>query len=684
MYIKSIHISGFRNFIETTIEFHEGINVLIGHNNSGKSNLLKAMQLVLEPHCRSRKLQASDFSRNVELDMLKKHSPKVVITVTLAKSCEDEQADDLAMVATWLTRLDSDYEAQLTYVFSLQEGKEDEYLEAIQGVDDKKEIWKMIEKKFIRYYVYALLAGDITHPSKPESENLDKFDFQFLGALRNVEEDLFSSHSKLLHEVLSFFIDYDIKSDITLDDDDKNDRIDAKEKETESKAEELIDILKLRLTSGKDTMLEYAKETGASFNGAEPDFSGEFNNYDLFNALRLIVKYVTGFDIPIQNNGLGYNNLIFISLLLAKMQADTDGSYLGSSAKQFPILLIEEPEAHLHPSMQYKFLKFLKANHETFHRARQIFVTTHSTQITSALQLDDMICLHSDKPGTVKVCYPSRVFANDNEGSTSKKYVQRFLDATKSDMLFANRVIMVEGLAEELLLPVMANYLDLSLEDEHVAIVNVGNRYFEHFLRLFDTISSEYALPTKVVCITDRDPERKMKDGGNWKKCYPYEMNVNSSDFDYRVNANNEIIKYSQHPNIRVFSQDEDKGKTFEYDLVLHNPKSLLLLTESISNKEELEKLVAAQNLESMLKTLRDSKENDRIEKAIKESCWSEEDKMSAIVASRYLNSVGKGENALELSVKLKDNLELPKVDSNRKDFVVPQYIKDALTWLLQ
>ena len=60
-------------------------------------------------------------------------------------------------------------------------------------------------------------------------------------------------------------------------------------------------------------------------------------------------------------------------------------------------------------------------------------------------------CFHSENPGTVSVCYPGRVFANDADGDTSKKYVQRFLYATKSDMLFASKVIMVEGLAEELL-----------------------------------------------------------------------------------------------------------------------------------------------------------------------------------------------------------------------------------------
>ncbi|MDD6822566.1 MAG: AAA family ATPase, partial [Paraprevotella sp.] len=105
MYIKKIIIKGFRNYVDNEVEFHEGINVLIGHNNSGKSNLLRAMQLVLEPHCRTRKLRSSDFSRNINIALLKSQAPKVEISVTLAKSEEDEQQDDLPMVATWLTKM---------------------------------------------------------------------------------------------------------------------------------------------------------------------------------------------------------------------------------------------------------------------------------------------------------------------------------------------------------------------------------------------------------------------------------------------------------------------------------------------------------------------------------------------------------------------------------------------------
>ena len=98
----------------------------------------------------------------------------------------------------------------------------------------------------------------------------------------------------------------------------------------------------------------------------------------------------------------------------------------------------------------------------------------------------------------------------------------------------------------------------------------------------------------------------------------------------------------------------------------------------------ELKKLMSQTKLLAMLDTLRKSKANDRIKDAIQASLWSDGDKMKAVIASRYLNSVGKGENALELSVALKDNFELADDDPEKKVFNVPKYIQDALIWLLK
>ena len=417
---------------------------------------------------------------------------------------------------------------------------------------------------------------------------------------------------------------------------------------------------------------------------AVPDFDGSLSESELFSALRLIVKYETGIEIkvPATHNGLGYNNLIFMSLLLAKMQVNSDGNYLGSNAKVFATLAIEEPEAHLHPSMQYKFLKFLKENKQN-KKVRQIFVTTHSTHITSAVSLDEIICLHNEK-GETTIGYPGKIFP----AGPSKKYVQRFLDATKSDMLFAQKVILVEGIALQFLMSILAQYVDKSLEDNHIAVINVGGRYFNHFLHLFDS-QKTHTIHKKVVCLTDRDPERKeKKPKKSFEKCYPFEYNQDKSLFDYQDNPTTLIDTYKSHPNIRFFSQDADKGKTFEYDLVLHNPTMESLLTDSMKNISEIKELMSFfkdnNPIADYENKLRSSDENTKINEGITaNTSWNEEDKKKAIIAARYLNSVGKGENALELAFALEENLS-KKGTPDYKDFEVPEYIKQAIVWICQ
>lgn len=344
-----------------------------------------------------------------------------------------------------------------------------------------------------------------------------------------------------------------------------------------------------------------------------------------------------------------------------------------------PILAIEEPEAHLHPSMQYKFLSFLQKNLKEKKKTRQIFITTHSTQIAAAVNIEQIICLHNTGDNT-EVGYPAKVF-EDEELVASKAYVQRFLDATKSDMLFAQKILFVEGVAEELLIPTFAKYLGYSLEDHHVAIINVGGRYYEHFLRLFDS-STKYAIPKRVACLTDRDPVRKKIEGETkYKKCYPYEFGLKPEIYDYKEHANLYIEKYNsdEDNNIHFFSQDERTGKTLEYDIILFNPKLKLLLTESIGNKEEISQIMDTEDLIDALRMLRQSSENERIINSIEESSWDNEDKLKALIASRYLNSIEKGNNALELVKVLEENMEN---ENCCECFKVPKYIKDAIEWL--
>ena len=352
MYISKIKIENFRNFKENEIEFNDGINIIIGHNNAGKSNLIKALGLVLNPNSKKR-LSIHDFNMNASLDELKQHSPKVSITVTISKG-KTSNNDDLVTVSEWLTSLTEDYEAKLTYEFFLPERYEKAYFDRMNDLLGsyrsgfcapytmkyillskplvgpisrmKNEAFKTISNEFLRFYTYKIWGGEVANQNQADSESLQKFDFQFLDAIRDVERDLISGRNVMLKEVLHFFLDYEIKSSQDTDEH-KNDNLKNKREEFYSKASGLIEVLDKRIASGRDKILSYASDTGASLK-SKPGFEGETSDIEMLSFLKLIIEEKTGFKIPASHNGLGYNNLIYISILLAKMQADADEDYL--------------------------------------------------------------------------------------------------------------------------------------------------------------------------------------------------------------------------------------------------------------------------------------------------------------------------------------------------------------------
>ena len=680
MYIKEINILNFRSFKEALIPFHEGVNVIIGHNNTGKSNLLRAMGLVLG-YSNGHRIGTSDLFYETDVAELQRQSPRVKITLVLRRSADENlYSTDMALFANMMTDPALSEEAELRYEFKLDDSQEQNYKADVANAITAKEIWKIIEQDYIRLYKSSRSGGNQAAGINI-NETLGQIDFQFLDAIRDVSHDLYAGYNPLLRDVLNFFIDYSVKNDVTKTEDEIKEQLKALRDDFVQQSRPLMQTLQNRLQDGKNVFLKYALDTGATFNGAEPDFDGTVTENEMFSVLRMFIKYAVGIEVPATYNGLGYNNLIYMSLLLAKMQADGNIAYMKRNAKVLSFLAVEECEAHLHPAMQYKFLKFLQDNNLNGH-VRQIFMTSHSTQIASAVKLDDLICLTSPALGQINVGYPRAIYKEESSNDmVSKQYVQRFLDATKADMFFANRLIFVEGIAEELLLPVFARYLNKNLTDEHVLVVNMGGRYFNHFLKLFDT-KNPYTINKKIVCLTDIDPCRKKKgDDRNYEVCYPYEYNIDTDNYDYKHHDDTEVDQYVVHPNIRFYRQDVTYGKTLEYDLMRENPNCELLLTDSVSNRDEIKAMMTELDVNKMMGKMRNSEANTRIKSSIDQSGWEDEEKRKALLASRYLNSVSKGSNALELNVTLMDNLEKPEAE--RKEFHVPQYIIDALKWLL-
>jgi putative ATP-dependent endonuclease of the OLD family len=682
MYISKITLKNFRNFNDTEIEFNDGVNVIIGHNNSGKTNLLKSLSLIFD-NSTSKRLTVDDFNQSIS-DF--NNPPRIDISATMRQSekPENENKEDQNTVSTWLLDINPPYEAMLTYSFFLPDRELEDYEKEIEKLSKSnptsKDYWRMIKRKFIRKYVSRLYGGQLEFNNRAESEKLDRFDFQFLEPIRDVERTMFTGRNPMLKEILDYFLDDDIARDDNLDEDKKQAEIDIREAQFFKDSKTVIDSLEKRVDV--DAILKYSTYTGASF-GGNPIFEGEISESELLSSLKLLIEKKTGLTIPATHNGLGYNNLIYIALVLAKMQMDCS-SYIGAeNAKVFPMLIIEEPEAHLHPAMQFKLLKFLKENINREKQVRQLFITTHSTHITAAVSLDEIICMYVNDTDSLCVAYPGNVFdITKDEDKKSKAYVERFLDATKSDMLFSDKVILVEGLAEQLLLNCFSEYEKKSLVDSHISVVNIGGRYFEHFLKLFDFDEKDsykkHAINKKVACVVDSDPTRL--EDTKWKKCFPFEIKDDKNHKGIADNVNS--LKTGKSPNISVFCNESGKGKTLEYDIAFENPDCRLIITDSIipKNRKILEQLMDKYSTED----INSIKETPNVDTAIcnllEESCWNEDDKKKAIIAFHYFMAVSnaKGEHAMQVEYNLSKNMETEKPTS----FNVPTNFSEAMTWI--
>ena len=312
--------------------------------------------------------------------------------------------------------------------------------------------------------------------------------------------------------------------------------------------------------------------------------------------------------------------------------------------------------------------------------------------------MDSIICLYEDIDGKQRVGYPGRVFSESDEDQASKIYVKRFLDATKSNMLFADRLVFVEGVSEQLLLPCFALYLDKEemLLNEHISIVSVDSRTFHHFLKIFqfDSNTSPNAINKKVVCIIDADPTKKSKEseGHNkrrWKACFPYELGTKLEEFEYQSlssHANRLIDSSRVFNNIEVCTPPDGEGKTLEYEIAINNPSCTLLITDNFpsqgrSRKAFFEEIMQAYANSKPFHELVSLCEHEDIIDLISCCCWDEGKRSKALIASIYYQAIEnmKGEYAFYLEKQLRENYH--RADP-RKDFLVPPYIRRAVEYI--
>lgn len=455
MHICRVEIVNFRNFEHAVFECGRNV-VLLGENKAGKSNLLFALRLVLDPSLpdSARKLRMEDMWDGIE-----NPGPDDVVKISVDLADFENDENQLALLADHLVQPEP-MVARLTYIWeprkSLKEAprKESDYDFNVYGGDRPEN----------RIY------GDLRR----------RLPMELLHALRDCEADL----ARWTRSPLRPLLDEAVK------------KMDAAElTEYAEKIEEASNAL---------TEATEIKEQAEKLDGQLRGMVGANQALDLLlrfapvdpdRLVRSLRIFIDGGKRGVSDASLGSTNLLFFALkMLEYRQLVEEGD------REHTFLAIEEPEAHLHPTLQrLVFRNYLRLRQEEGDEKlpeANVWVSTHSPHIASVAPIDGFVLLRSDGKATTTVSS-----AQLKLSEKAKEDLERYLDVSRGEMLFARGVILVEGDAEKFLIPVLAKAQEVDLDESGIVVCSVSGTNFGPYAKFLETLNIPYAI------LTDGDPD---------------------------------------------------------------------------------------------------------------------------------------------------------------------------------
>lgn len=626
MYLSSIHIDNFKGIKTLDVNFQKDINVIIGENGGCKTSLIDAIRLLYNLGDQQRELYVTvdDFYLGESV-------------ITIAYEFKGLTADQKGAF----------------YEYVVLGEKEEEDFAKIT-ISYKKEKQKIL---------FSYYTGEV-EGHRADSVTFQYFIHYYLGALRDSTRDLLTNRNNILGSLINRQVE-------------KNNSQASYEALMKTANEELLkqkEVTDSQQSINTNLINIYKRSIENQIGLRIEESKAEYIVNIIKPYLPHDTETLTGEGFNLKQNSLGFNNLIYIATVLGDINQQ-----LKDDKTSHYTLLIEEPEAHLHPQLQLNLFEFLKQTNNQDNS--QLFITTHSPTLTSKVPLDNLIHLSKNHEAiNLNQCFEDReaiqVEEDDEDAFTDdalsrKKQLELYIDVTKSQLFFSKGVLFVEGISEELLVPVFAKILNQSLVDYKIELLNADGTSFYPFIYLFNSTDKLKTLPMPLSILTDDDRFTESKNTeysfknikDNLPKAEDLFEKIKAATPSTRIKNISELIKSVPEKINLNYS-----FKTFEFTLVQSNiSKTKTQIADNLLWKYLAQDKSIAKKF-AKIKAHLDSFTGVEITEA----------ELSKLQILIWKALPSKAEFAQNFSIYLLANLE-----SAKTNFVVPDYIQKAFTHLI-
>lgn len=435
MRINTIHIENYRSIENITLDLHKH-NILVGKNNSGKSNVLRAIDLVLgEGYVKVCKTDFfnQDESRTIKIELVlgdfsEEEIGKIIPEIKYPGQ-EGGERKSSSYIATVLRR-----DRKIKMV-----------VEITQAKTEKNLYFSDIYYKYFSGELREAILTSVFIPSMRDPSNILKINnYSFLNkVLRKIYEISDAERKRELCNILE---------DAT-----------RKCKELFRDSEERLDGMSRRIIDHEGLTLSMLPG----------------DTKDIYKKITLLLD--DGIETELDFKGSGMQSVIIISLF--KLYADMRA---GSA-----ILLLEEPEAFLHPHANRHMSKILKELCAADNI--QLILTTHSPNYLQDFDLKSLILLRKEQGKSVKKVI---------ESVSNETKLKREMNARTLEMFFAEKVVLVEGETDSILLPVISRQVspDFDFDKRNVSILCATSKAnFDVFVEILNQLDIPWSI------IADKD-----------------------------------------------------------------------------------------------------------------------------------------------------------------------------------